>query len=287
MSTWRGQRAKERQRSRIVVSVDEGAGAKGKRRGDPDGTVQVRRRTSRRRRGALVVSALIVVAIVAAAFAGFYIWYQSNEKSPTYSLALLADAARRNDRQTVDQLVDIDQVMQSLVPQVVNKVTGGVPLPAATPTPQANATRRGGTRANAQTNSQQTSPSTLNAQGATAAQAPLAVRRYVSENAGVIIPGARDAVRDALAQTIRQGVASHADSYPFFVTATAARFAADKIDVQGDVATLSFKSNARPVTLTMQRTGAGERWRIVAVQSDELASRIADNLSRGLPALGR
>lgn len=287
MSTWRGERAKERQRSRIVVNVgDEGGRGKG-RRGDADGTISVRRRTSRRRRGALVVGSLIVVATIVAAIAGFYFWYQADKNSPTYSLALLADAAHRNDRQTVDQLVDIDQVTQSLVPQVVNKVTGGVPLPAATPTPQSRATRRGSARTNAQTNPPAIPPTMTNAQVTSAAQAPLAVRRYVSENAGVLIPGARDAVRDALVQSIRQGVASRTDSYPFFVAATAARFAADQVNVQNDVATVSFKSNAQPVTLTMQRAGAGGRWRIVSVQSNELATRIADNLSRGLPALGR
>jgi hypothetical protein len=71
------------------------------------------------------------------------------------------------------------------------------------------------------------------------------------------------------------------------VTALGARFAADEISEQGDVGRVAFKSNNQPVTLTLQRSGAGEHWRVVAVQSDELATRIADNLSRGLPALGR
>jgi Protein of unknown function (DUF2939) len=259
MSTWRGSRAKERTRSRIVVSVDDERARGRGRRGDPDRTSQVRRRTSRRRRGALLVSAAVVVALIAAALVGFYVWYQSDKKSPTYSLALLADASRRNDRQEVDQLVDIDQVTRSLVPQVVARVTGRAPQQPNAANPQANAP----------------------------AQVPAAVRRFIETNAGVLIPGARDAVRDALVQSIRQGVAKRGDSYPFFVAATAARFAADEISVQGDAATVSFKSNAQPVTLTMQRAGAGDRWRVVGVESDELAARIADNLSRGLPALGR
>jgi hypothetical protein len=251
MSTERGRRAKERKRSRIVVNVDEP-----RKRGtrDPDRTARHRRPSgmSRRGRRRITLVAAITGAIVVAALAGVYVWYQSYKKSPTYSLALLVEAAGHNDRQAMDQLVDADQVTQSLVPQVVAKVSAP-------------------------------------AQGAQAgaAQVPASVRRYVEANAGVLIPGAREQVRDALVAGIKQGVASHAGSYPFFVTALGARFAADAINVQGDLANVSFKSNGQPIALGLQRNGAGDRWRVVSVQSDELATRIADNLSRGLPALGR
>jgi hypothetical protein len=252
MSTERGRRAKERKRSRIVVNVEEP-----RKRGarDPDRTSRHRRPRgmSRGGRRKLTLVAAITGAIVVAALAGVYVWYQSYKKSPTYSLALLVDAAGRNDRQTIDQLVDADQVTRSLVPQVVAKVSAG-----------AQGTAQAG-----------------------AAQVPASVRRYVEANAGVLIPGAREQVRDALVAGIKQGVASRAGSYPFFVTALGARFAADAVNVQGDVANVSFKSNGQPVALGLQRSGAGDRWRVVSVQSDELATRIADNLSRGLPALGR
>ncbi|MCA1629013.1 MAG: DUF2939 domain-containing protein [Acidobacteria bacterium] len=253
MSTERGRRAKERQRSRIVVNVDEPRRQRGAR--DQDRTL--RRRPSRLSRGGrrrLIVAAAVAGALVVAALAGAYLWYQSYKKSPAYSLALLVDAARRSDRQTVDQFIDADQLTHSLVPQVVAKVSA-----------------RG--------------------QGATAqagaAQVPASVRRYVEANAGVLIPGAREQVRDAVIAQVRRGVASHADSYPFFLTALGARFAADEISVQGDVASVAFKSSNQPVALGLQRDAAGERWRVISVQSEELATRIADNLSRGLPALGR
>jgi hypothetical protein len=255
MSTERGRRAKERQRSRIVVDVDD---ARRAGRGNPDRTARTPRRARRSSRGAqrkVALGAVVVaVLLVVAALIGMFVWYQSYEKSPAYSLALLVDAAARNDRQMVDQLVDIDQVTQSLVPQVVAAVA-----------------------ARAQAPQQQNAQSPV----------PASVRRYVSENAGVLIPGAREAVRAALIQQVKSGVASRADSYPFFVTALGARFAADEISEQGDVGRVAFKSNNQPVVLTLQRSGAGEHWRVVSVQSDELATRIADNLSRGLPALGR
>jgi hypothetical protein len=254
MSTERGRRAKERQRSRIVVNVDEPRRQRAGGARDTDRTV--RRRPARLSRGGrrrLTLAAAIAGAIVVAACAGAYLWYQSYKKTPAYSLALLVDAARRGDRQAVDQFVDADQVTHSLVPQVVEKVSA-----------------RG-----------------QGAQAGGAAQVPASVRRYVEANAGVLIPGAREQVRDALVAGIKQGVASHADSYPFFLTALGARFAADEIKIDGDVADVSFKSNGQPVALGLQRSGAGERWRVISVRSDELATRIADNLSRGLPALGR
>jgi hypothetical protein len=257
MSTERGRRAKERQRSRIVVNVDEPP----RRGGGRDQERTIRRRPSRiskRGRRRLTLAAAIVGALALAAVAGGYTWYQSYKKSPTYSLALLADAARRGDRQTVDQLVDADQVTHSLVPQVVAKVSAR----------GQGATPPGASQAGAP-------------------QVPASVRRYVEANAGVLIPGAREQVRDAVIASVARGVASHADSYPFFMTALGARFAADEIRVEGDVANVSFKSNSQPVALGLQRSGAGERWRVISVQSDELATRVADNLSRGLPALGR
>jgi hypothetical protein len=255
MATERGRRAKERKRSRIVVNVDD-APPRRKGRSDPDRTEQLplRRRLSKRGRRRLLVAASLVAALVGASVVGAYLWYQTNEKSPTYSLALLVDAARRNDHQTVDALVDVDAVTRSLVPQVVAKVS---------------APAQGASQQNAQT------------------QVPASVRRYVEANAGVLIPGARDAVRDALIAEIKQGAAAHAGDYPFFVTAIGARLAADEIKVEGDVARVAYKSNGQPVVLSLQRNGAGDRWRVVSVESDELATRIADNLSRGLPALGR
>ncbi|MDT7604230.1 MAG: hypothetical protein QOF61_2227 [Acidobacteriota bacterium] len=254
MSTERGRRAKERKRSRIVVDIEDLRRAG---RGERDRTARVprrRRRLSKGGRRKIALGAIIVGVMLVAALVGVGVWYQSYKKTPAYSLALLVDAAARGDRQAVDQLVDIDQVTQSLVPQVVAKISERAQTPA---------------QPNGQT------------------QVPASVRRYVEANAGVLIPGAREAVRDALIQGIKQGVASHADSYPFFVTALGARFAADEIKEDGDLGQVAFKSNAQPVVLTLQRSGGGERWRVVSVQSDELASRIADNLSRGLPALGR
>ena len=143
MSTMRGKKSKEGKRSRFVVDMDElrrsdeekraaerGGGVRGRlrRRGlSPQG----------RRRLAIVAGALALVALGLVVI--FYSWYSGYRSSPVYSLALLADAAERNDRQTIDALLDTDGVTRGLVPQVKAKVAeraaqvegGPAPIPAS------------------------------------------------------------------------------------------------------------------------------------------------------------
>lgn len=256
MSTMRGKKSKEGKRSRFVVDMDELRRAdEEKREAQRSGGVRGRLRRSQlsprgRRRLGIAAGALALVALGLAVI--FYSWYSGYRSSPVYSLALLADAAGRNDRQSIDALLDTDGVTRGLVPQVKAKVAE-----RAAPT-------EGG-------------PQPI----------PAGVRRYVEQNAAVLVPGARDAVREAVVASVRQGAAEKVDGYPFFAAAVAARFAVDEVREEGDVATVTFKQNDRPVELMMQRSGSLGHWRIISIRSDELAERIADNLARGLPALGR
>ncbi|MCA1612865.1 MAG: hypothetical protein LC800_01680 [Acidobacteria bacterium] len=253
MSTMRGEKGKEQKRSRIVVDIDE------LRRGDEEKrhAAEEGRRASRPARGRglsragrrrlMFVAGGLGVVLAGLALVG-YGWYRSYKSSPPYSLALLADASARGDGRTVDALLDVDGVTRSLVPQVKAKIAERAQGEGATPAP---------------------------------------VRRYVEQNAAVLIPGARDSVRAAVVEQIKGGVAESVESYPFFLAAVGVRFAADEIREEGDVATVAFKQNERPVELMMQRSGDRGHWRVVSVRSDELATRISDNLARGLPALGQ
>ncbi|HLL76145.1 MAG TPA: DUF2939 domain-containing protein [Pyrinomonadaceae bacterium] len=256
MSTMRGKKSKETKRSRFVVNVDELQRAEEEKR-EAQRNRGVRRIMRRpkvspqgRRRLGVVAGALALVALGLAVI--FYSWYSGYRSSPVYSLALLADAAGRDDRQTIDALLDTDGVTRSLVPQVKAKVAERAAQTEGGPPP-----------------------------------IPAQVRRYVEQNAAVLVPGARDAVRDAVVASVRRGAAGKVDSYPFFAAAVAARLGVDDVREEGDVATVTFTENNRPVELMMQRSGSLGHWRIVSLRSDELAERIADNLSRGLPALGR
>ncbi len=77
-------------------------------------------RRSRFRRIALIVFGSIF-AIAVMAGVGFYFYWQSLKSTPQYSLALIVDAAKRNDEATVDRLVDIDAVVDDFLPQITEK----------------------------------------------------------------------------------------------------------------------------------------------------------------------
>ena len=105
-----------RGKSRIVIDVERARAEAQAKRG--------------RGRSRLSVAALVALGRLRVALGGAYAWWQSYKKGPAYSLALLVDAARRDDLQAVESLVDADRVAQGFVPQVIEKLTAeGTPLP--------------------------------------------------------------------------------------------------------------------------------------------------------------
>lgn len=62
---------------------------------------------------------LAVILIVGAV--GAYFYWQNLKNTPQYSLALLVDAARRDDQQEVDEFVDTDAVVDDFMPQIIGK----------------------------------------------------------------------------------------------------------------------------------------------------------------------
>jgi hypothetical protein len=52
---------------------------------------------------------------------GGFLYYRNLTSSPQYSLALLVDAARRGDVNTIESLVDSDAVVDSFIPQVTEE----------------------------------------------------------------------------------------------------------------------------------------------------------------------
>ncbi len=67
-----------------------------------------------------VISILLLGGVLVAG-AGAYFYWQSLKKTPQYSLALLIDAARRDDQESVDRLIDIDAVVDDFLPQITAK----------------------------------------------------------------------------------------------------------------------------------------------------------------------
>lgn len=69
----------------------------------------------------LVVVAVVLLIFSACVAVGAAIYWQHLKGTPQYSLALLVDAARRDDQAAVAGLVDSDAVVEGLLPQVVEK----------------------------------------------------------------------------------------------------------------------------------------------------------------------
>jgi hypothetical protein len=66
------------------------------------------------------ILALFTLLLLIAAIGGYFYW-QELRRSPAYSLALVVDAARRDDKQALAKLVDTDRIVDNFVPQITDK----------------------------------------------------------------------------------------------------------------------------------------------------------------------
>ncbi len=80
----------------------------------------------------ITVIALVAILLIGA-IGGFFYW-RHLKTTPQYSLALLIDAARRDDQKAIDEFVDVDAVVDDFLPQVTDKAIElyGRGLPAGT-----------------------------------------------------------------------------------------------------------------------------------------------------------
>jgi hypothetical protein len=104
----------------------------------------------------------------------------------------------------------------------------------------------------------------------------------------------REQVRGVLmAETRRLAEQAGARDYPFFVRALALSRLGETKQLAGArdnrAATLTYQLNERPVEFGL-RGGGGEGqpdWKIVSVKSDDLAARVAEQVARTFPMMGR
>jgi hypothetical protein len=257
MSTVPGEKAKKGRRSRIVVNVepepeaqpeDRGAGVarwRGKSRA---------RRVQGRRRRVLSVAGIALVAVALLLCLVGWLWWQSFRSSPAYTLALAAEAAETDDQRAFEELVDVEAVSRSVVPQVIERVRGA--------------------------------DNSLNI--------PPQVRRQIAQNAQVWLPGVREQVRGVLmAETKQLAAQSGARDYPFFVRALVLSRAGETKTQPGEgrsrTATVTYQANERPVEFGLMSGDdtAQPEWKITSIKSDDLAARVAEQVARTFPLTGR
>ena len=67
------------------------------------------------------IAGIVIFVVLLIAGVGSYVYWQSLKSTPQYSLALLVDAAKRDDQKTIDSLVDVDSVVDDFLPQITGK----------------------------------------------------------------------------------------------------------------------------------------------------------------------
>ena len=100
-------------RQRIVINLDAPT---------TEGTKLVRKR--RRWPRVLGIVALLVLIVVVVAAAGGFFWWRHYQSTPAYTLALLVDAAQRNDVAEFQKRVDDDELAKNMVASVSQKAAG-------------------------------------------------------------------------------------------------------------------------------------------------------------------
>lgn len=78
---------------------------------------------------ALLATVLVVILLILSV--GGYLWWRHYQTTATYSLALIVDAAQRNDMATFNRLVNSDKILNSFSSQAANGLNSGFGLPGA------------------------------------------------------------------------------------------------------------------------------------------------------------
>jgi hypothetical protein len=186
-----------------------------------------------------VTAILLGVILLIGAIGGYFYW-QSYKNTPQYSLALLIDAARRDDQAMIDQLVDTNAVVDDFLPQITGKAAElyGRGLP------------------------------------------PQALAR-VAQVAAPILPAVKERAKAELPRVIREKTEKFAN-VPF----AAIVLGADKyleITQEGDAAFVKSKLADRPLEVKMKRNG--DKWQVIGVTDEQLATRIAQKIGQEIIAV--
>jgi len=100
---------------RIVINLDGPNGVATK----PAGRVVGRKR--RRWPRVLAILAVLVLVFIVVAVAGGFFWWRHYQTSPAYTLALVIDAAQRNDAAELQKRIDDDEVAKNMMGSVSQK----------------------------------------------------------------------------------------------------------------------------------------------------------------------
>ncbi|HKY27139.1 MAG TPA: hypothetical protein VJM12_04255 [Pyrinomonadaceae bacterium] len=98
------------ERRRFVIDLNQHSGAR-----------TPARKSKRRWPKALLILATTGALLVMVGAGAAYFWWQSYKTTPAYSLALLLDASQHNDNSVMEQIIDSDQIVDSLRARITEK----------------------------------------------------------------------------------------------------------------------------------------------------------------------
>ena len=84
------------------------------------GDYQQPKKKSRAKKILGILAISLIAILIVGAIGGFFYW-RHLKTTPQYSLALLVDAARRDDQAEIDKIVNVDAVVDDFVPQITDK----------------------------------------------------------------------------------------------------------------------------------------------------------------------
>ena len=186
------------------------------------------------------IAGFVLFGLVLVAGIGTFFYYQSLKSTPQYSLALLVDAAKRDDRSEIASLVNIDAVVDDFVPQITNKAVE------------------------------------LYGRGQ-----PPEVLRKVAKLALPLLPAVKERARAELPRVIRERT-KRFGSVPFFAMVLGADKYLD-IAINGDIAIVKSKLPEHQFEVKMKRSG--DRWQIIGVKEEQLATAIARKVGQEIMAV--
>jgi hypothetical protein len=186
------------------------------------------------------IAGVVLIGILLIAGISVLLYYQSLKYTPQYSLALIVDAAKRDDKAEVSRLIDIDAVVDDFTPQVTNKAVE------------------------------------LYGRGQ-----PPEVLRQVARLALPLLPAIKERARAELPRVIRDRTARFG-AVPFFAMVVGADQYLD-IAVEGDTAIVKSKIPEHPLELKMRKRA--DRWQIIGVRDEQLATTIASKIGQEIMAI--
>lgn len=185
----------------------------------------------------LVIAGIVLASLLVIGGVSAFVYYQSLKQTPQYSLALLIDAARRDDKAELDARIDVGAVVDDFMPQVSGKAIE------------------------------------MYGRGQ-----PPEILQKAARLALPLLPAVKERARAELPRVIRERTAQFND-VPFFAMAMGAERYVD-IKIDGDVAFIRSVDPEHQFEAKMRRVG--DRWQIVGIRDDELATAIARRIGQEL-----